>query len=166
MIGVTLLINTMTARNYSPSLTITNLTYGDGYVLYPDQIGIYNPLKLSFIINPEPPGVVGQEFTFTDTSPDNLVKWEWDFDDTTPKIPGNPVKTQFHSKNHPMMLLLPGWNKYGASDHVSRLVEIINADNSGNLTFVPDNITLINGSNNDRQINILLDRGRFRAEFL
>ena len=87
------------ARNYSPSLTITNLTYGDGYVLYPDQIGIYNPLKLSFIINPEPPGVVGQEFTFTDTSPDNLVKWEWDFDDTTPKIPGNPVKHSFTAKS-------------------------------------------------------------------
>jgi|GEM_PF-596992 len=148
------------ARDYTPTISITNKTYGQGYAAYQDQIGVYKPLKLSFSISPEPPGVAGQDFTFTDTSHDNLVKWDWDFNDGTPDLQGNPVRHNF-TEVGTYDVKLTGWNKYRAEAEVTNQVEINSAQNTGTLSFVPNNITLINGSQNDRQINLLLDRADF-----
>ncbi|NLW77540.1 MAG: PKD domain-containing protein [Methanomicrobiales archaeon] len=158
--------NYYSVKDYSPSIQITNSTYDSGFMVYPDHIGVYNPLNVSFRISPSNVGVVGQEFTFTDTSPDNLTEWEWNFGDGN-KTNGSSIVKHSYSYNAseeypvPYPVILSGWNKYGGGDWTSQLITINKAENTSDLKFVPDSINLINGSQNDRQVNILLQRADF-----
>jgi len=153
--------NYTTVRDYSPMVTISNKTYKTDYGVYQDHIGVYKPLNVSFRISPSPPGVVGQEFTFTDTSPDNLTDWEWNFGDNTKPKNGSPIVKHIYNSSSTFPVVLTGWNKYDAGAWTSKQIVINSATNTSDLVFVPSSVSLINGSQNDRQLNILLKKADF-----
>ena len=41
-----ILLGITTSKDYSPSIQITNSTYDSGFMVYPDHIGVYNPLNV------------------------------------------------------------------------------------------------------------------------
>lgn len=151
-----------TIGDYTPHLDVFNNSYDWGYSggLYTNYIGVYPPLIANFTAEPTT-GIVGQSILFTDHSSGNPINWTWDFGDGT-VTSGSPSVTHSYGSTAVWPVQLIVENKYGATK-VSPLVMVnINAaDTSGDISFVPQNVTLMTGDPNYRIVNILLNKADY-----
>ena len=151
-----------TVRDYTPVLQITNTTYGSGTTggLYTDWIGVYPPIIVNFSATP-PSGIVGQSILFTDQSSGSPVNWNWHFTDGSQNVSGLSSVSHVFNSTAVWNVMLEVWNKYGATGIGYRYVNITSADSSGQVYFVPQNITLITEDLNYRVLNVVLSKADY-----
>ena len=151
-----------TVGDYTPVLQITNTTYGSktSEGLYTNWIGVYPPIVVNFSATP-PSGIVGQNILFTDQSSGLPVNWNWHFNDGSANVSGASSVPHAYSSTAIYNVSLEAWNRYGATGIGYRNVNITNADTNGQISFVPQNITLITENLNYRVINVLLDKADY-----
>lgn len=151
-----------TIGDYTPELDVFNNSYQWGYsgLLYKNYIGVYPPLIANFTADPTT-GIVGQSILFTDHSSGNPINWTWDFGDGT-VTSGSPSVTHSYGSTAVWLVYLTVENKYGVtkvSPPVS--VTITAADTNGDISFVPQNVTLMTGDSNYRIVEILLNKADY-----
>ena len=152
------------AGTYSVSLEVTSPAGCENDTTIVDLVHVLPAPIADLAMGPQPTDLFNTEIEFTDLSSDDVIAWEWEFEDGTPSSANTPDTTvifpPMEAGSYPVTLVVT--NHHGCSDTITAVVVI---DGVFSL-YVPNTFTPNGDGINDRFIPIVRDAADRDQSFL